>query len=489
MTALDSLDTTDFATSLTVTSNGTGQPEYGQFINGAMQPGTGSTVELNSRIDGRSLGVLSEAGPNDVAAAYNAAESALASWRSTTPAQRVAPLQRAAALFRERVEEVAHLITHQMGKPPAEARMEVEKGAAVLDYYAQSGYLASGETFHSDTGEQILTIVEPLGIVALITPWNFPFTLPIRKISAALATGNTILLKPAGPATLCALAIAQTLHDAGLPEGVLNVVNGPSSQISKPLLTDSRLGAVSVTGSYQTAVAIHETLPVEVPLQAELGGKNALLVWHDADVDTALEIIVASAFRNNGQICTSAGRVLVHEDIADRVLDALQLHVQELSDLGAGDRGVLATEWEQTAVVQATTPEATAARDIIRTDWDDSRLGPAVIVEPTTQAALQEEIFGPVVTFERISTIDEAVTLANTTEYGLTAGIVTNDLAVARQFWESVNAGTVKVNTPLTGTPYHVPFQGFGRSGAGDGEGGTVSLKFFTRRKAVYLNT
>jgi aldehyde dehydrogenase (NAD+) len=462
-------------------------PAYGLLMSGRPIAGSGPTVEVRGRLDGSLLAELATAGPDDVRAAYEAAARAAPGWAAETPPQRAAVLHRAAGLFRERAEELAGVITAEMGKPRAEALAEVEKGASVLDYYAEVGYRPQGKTFRTDADEDVFTIIEPLGVVALVTPWNFPFTIPLRKLSAALASGNAVLFKPSMNAALCALVIGRTLLDAGIEPDVLHVVIGQSSVIEKELLTAPELGGVSLTGSYDTACAIRRTLPVEIPFQAELGGKNTMLVWKDASVDLAVDLIRQSAFRNNGQICTSAGRILVHSEVYDALLAALSAAISAVPASGAdGELGILASDWEQSKVEGAVDAARGVARDVVRADWGD-RTPPTVIVDPPVGALTRDEIFGPVVTFERVDDIDRAVELANDTAYGLTAGIVTSDVSVARRFWLGVRAGTVKVNAPMTGTPFHVPFEGHAHSGAGHSEGGLDSLDFFTRSKTVYL--
>jgi aldehyde dehydrogenase (NAD+) len=462
-------------------------PAYGLLMSGRAVAGSGPTVEVLSRLDGSLLAELATAGPDDVRAAYAAASRAAPRWAATTPPARSAVLHRAATLFRERADELAGVITAEMGKPRAEALAEVEKGAAVLDYYAEVGYRPLGKTFRTDADEDVFTIVEPLGVVTLLTPWNFPFTIPLRKLSAALAAGNAVVFKPSMNAALCALVIGRTLLDAGIEPDVLHVVIGKSSVIEHELLTAPELSGVSLTGSYESACAIRRTLPVEVPFQAELGGKNTLLVWRDADIALAVDLIRQSAFRNNGQICTSAGRVLVHDEAYDALLEALSGAVTTLqaSDV-QGELGILASALEQSKVEDAVASARDEARDVVRAEWGD-RTPPTIIVDPPVGPLTRDEIFGPVVTFERVSDLDEAIELANDTAYGLTAGIVTSDVSVARRYWLGVRAGTVKVNAPMTGTPFHVPFEGHGHSGAGHSEGGLDSLDFFTRTKTIYL--
>ena len=474
--------------------DGTGDAdEIGVLIDGDIRPGSGPEQKLVSRSDGRVLAVMRSAGADDVRTAYEAAARAAPAWAATGPAARAEVLHRAAGLFRERADEMAPLISADMGKPASEAKVEVAKGAAVLDYYAELGYRRLGTTFRTDFDEDIFTVVEPLGVVALITPWNFPFTIPIRKLSAALAAGNAVVFKPSTNAGVTGLMIAATLLDAGLPAGLLHAAIGRSSVIEEALLEAPELDGVSLTGSYEAAVAIRRRLRMEVPFQAELGGKNTIVVWADADLDKAADIIEASSFRNNGQICTAAGRLLVHADVYDDLLGLLAARLSQMTDTSGDDEvGILVTDREAGRVEEYVTRGESEARDVVRPSsdgWRDGRVAPALLVDPDTGPLTTEEIFGPVVTFERVSDIDEAVDKANATAYGLTSGIVTGDVAVARRFWQGSHAGTVKVNSPLTGVPFHVPFEGYGHSGAGWAEGGESSLDFFTRTKTVYLRS
>lgn len=463
-------------------------PAFGILLGGTPFSGSGRPLELVSRIDSSVIGQVASASAADVTAAFGRASAELASWSGLAPTSRAAVLLRAATLFRERADELGAIISAEMGKPRGEAETEVAKGAAILEYFAQAPYRQTGQTYVTDTGEDVFTIAEPLGVVALITPWNFPFTLPIRKIAAALSTGNTVLFKPATNSGLCGLAIGRTLIDAGLPDGVMSVILGESSVIQGALFGDPRLGGVSFTGSYPTAQAIRQQLPVEVPYQAELGGKNALLIWADADVDFALDIIWQSSFRNNGQVCTSCGRLLVHEHIASRLLSKLRDAIQASPQrAGNSEYGILSSSGEQERIRDILTRNGDAVAEVIDVDWGAGRMSPTVLVEPRDGELTDEEIFGPVITFETVASLDQAVERANASAYGLTAGVVTNDLEVAKAFWTRVRAGLVKVNAPITGTPFHIPLRGWGHSGAGPGEGGDVSLDFFTKAKAIYL--
>ena len=446
-----------------------------------------TTMDVVSRQDGSVVGQLSLASADDVAAAYERADEALPAWKAMAPAERAAIFLRAAEVFRHRAKDIAQVISAEMGKPLGEATTEVEKGAGILEYFAQAPYRTTGATYVTDTGEDVFTIAEPLGVVLLITPWNFPFTLPMRKIAAALSTGNTVLFKPATNSALTGIEIGRALADAGVPEDVFNVVVGESRVIQGALFGDPRLAGVSLTGSYPTAQAIRAQLPVEVPFQAELGGKNALLIWADADIDRALDVIWQSSFRNNGQICTSCGRLLVHEDIADDLLAGLRRRIADYDrHTGAGEYGILSSDGEF-GKIRTVLDGARDAVEVVAADWGEDRMSPTVLVAPPDGELTTEEIFGPVITFETVRTVDEAVAKANATSYGLTAGVVTENLDVAKQFWTNVKSGLVKVNVPLTGTPFHIPLQGWRHSGVGPGEGGDVSVGFFTKSKAIYL--
>ncbi len=462
--------------------------QHGLFIAGRTIGGTGPSISLTSRRDGRVLAQVASAAAADVATAYECAAQAQRAWARTTPAARAEVLGRAAQLFRQRADELGEVISDEMGKPLGEARTEVSKGAAILDYYAQSGYRSIGDMYVTDTGEDVMVFEEPLGVVALITPWNFPFTLPMRKIAASLATGNAAVFKPATNSALIGLAIAATMHEAGLPPGLLNVIIGRSSVIEHELFTNRHLAGVSLTGSYPTAAAIRRTLPVEIPFQAELGGKNPLVIWSDADLNQALDVIAASSFRNNGQICTSCGRLLVHQDVAPAVLEALRGLIEARPLVTPdGEYGIMSSDSEDSSIRAVLAEHVTSMDEVLSSPWPTDRMPPTVLVNPTSSAVLEDEIFGPVITFETFIDLDDALDKANAVSYGLTAGIVTRDLAVAQRFWQESTAGTVKVNAPLTGTPFHTPLEGFGTSGVGAGEGGGASINFFTRRKAVHM--
>ena len=464
------------------------EQEFGIFINGKMKAGKGPIIESLSRIDGSITGQIFSAGEVDVAEGYTSALKAQSSWNNLTSASRAEIFQNAAKLFRERSIQIGEMISKEMGKPALEAKTEVEKGASILDYYGQTHYRSIGDFYTTDTGEDVFVVEEPLGTVLLITPWNFPFTLPMRKIAAALAVGNTAIFKPATNSSITALLIGMTFKDAGLPDGVLNVVIGRSSLIERSLFDNSVLAGVSLTGSYETASKIRGLIPVETPFQAELGGKNALIIWKDADQKKAMEIVKASSFRNNGQICTSCGRLLVHSDIAVEFLTKIREYIAEVkSDSPDGKLGILSSEFERDKITETLVRGKGQYKELVKAPWGSDLFGPTVVVEPQSSELLNEEIFGPVITFEVIDNLEDALEKLNRTSYGLTAGIVTQDLTVAQKFWKSANAGTIKINTPLTGTPFHVPLEGWGRSGVGGGEGGKSSIEFFTRRKAVYI--
>lgn len=464
------------------------EQEFGIFINGKMKAGKGPIIGSLSRIDGSITGQIFSAGEVDVAEGYTSALKAQSSWNNLTSASRAEIFQNAAKLFRERSVQIGEMISKEMGKPALEAKTEVEKGASILDYYAQTHYRSIGDFYTTDTGEDVFVVEEPLGTVLLITPWNFPFTLPMRKIAAALAVGNTAIFKPATNSSITALLIGMTFKDAGLPDGVLNVIIGRSSLIEHSLFDNSVLSGVSLTGSYDTASKIRGLIPVEIPFQAELGGKNALVIWKDADQKKAMEIVKASSFRNNGQICTSCGRLLVHSDIAVEFLTMIREYIAEVkSDSPDGKLGILSSEFERDKITETLVRGKGQYKELIKAPWGSDLFGPTVVVEPQSSELLNEEIFGPVITYEVIDNLEDALEKLNRTSYGLTAGIVTQDLTVAQKFWKSANAGTIKINTSLTGTPFHVPLEGWGRSGVGGGEGGKSSIEFFTRRKAVYI--
>jgi len=437
----------------------------------------------------------------DVALAMEAAERAFRTWRNVAPSKRAEILYRAADLLEAGLEQYALELTREEGKTLASSRMEVKRSAQTLRYYAFEGLNISGETLPSDDPTiSIYTKKEPLGVVTVITPWNFPISIPARKIAPALATGNTVVFKPASDTPLIALRLVQALHEAGLPAGVLNFVTGPASRTGHMLVTHPAVKAVTFTGSTGAGETIQRSVRLSTRIQLELGGKNPLLVMEDADVEQAAELAIKGGFELTGQACTGTSRVIVMEEAHDRFVRALvektgklsigdgcrqgveigplanasQLkNVREYIEIGKAEGAVLAYGGEQ--LTEGEFANGYFVRPAIFTD-----------AAPSMRIA-REEIFGPVISVIRASSFAEAMQIANDVEYGLSAAICTFDPVQIQHFVANIQSGVVKVNRPTTGNAPQVPFGGVKMSSTATyRESGRGALEFYTQIKSVY---
>jgi alpha-ketoglutaric semialdehyde dehydrogenase len=465
--------------------------------------GDGATFERRNPADHRDLvSVAPESTADDVAAAVGAAREALKHWRRTTPSERVAVLMEAARLLAERANDIAADMVREEGKPLADARNESGRTPKNLELYAGEAYRLGGATFPSDDTPLVYSTREPVGVVAVITPWNFPLNMASRKIGPALAAGNTVVFKPSPMTPWMGDRLAAAFIDAGLPPGVINVVHGFAA--GAHLTSDERVDAVTFTGSNATGRKIHESMRLGQRVQLELGGKNPVVVLADADLDAAAAVVARSSFSLTGQACTGAGRVLVdhrvHDELLDKVLRLAAVHV-----LGPGDRSgvTMGPLVDQNAVVAMDAAVATAVAEgarvacggtaAIEGDLAEGCFYPPTVlvdVEPSHQIAC-EEVFGPVIGFERIDGLDEAITSANGVRYGLSAAICTRDLAAAQRFAAEVEAGMVRVNRPTVGAAFNAPFGGIKQSGTATHKEqlGPTVMDFYTVSRTVWLGS
>ncbi|GAA3208519.1 aldehyde dehydrogenase family protein [Actinocorallia longicatena] len=439
----------------------------------------------------------------DVAAVYDAAERGFAVWRRTSPFERAAVLFRAAALLRERSDAVAAEVSAENGKTLAEAAGETLKAADFLEYYAGVAREGYGTLLHdvrpnTRAGYQH----EPLGVVLAITPWNDPLLTPARKLAPALAAGNSAVLKPATETPRSALHLARALDDAGLPAGVLSVVTGRTVELSEALLGDPRIAAVTFTGGN----AVGDRLRVRfaernIRFQGELGGKNASVVFADADLEAAADAVVAASFGGAGQRCTATSRVLVERPVAERFTALLKERAEALPVGPGGDPatrvgplvspahrdGVLADialAVEQGARVQ-TGGGAPADPALAHGCY----VSPTILLDVTAEMDVwRTEVFGPVIVVRPVDGFDHAIAEVNDSAFGLAAGVFTRDLATAHRFVDEAECGQIAVNTTTTGWDVHHPFGGFRDSGSPFKEQGAEALRFYTRVKAFAIN-
>lgn len=437
---------------------------------------------------------------DDVRAAVDAALDGLATWRRSTPTARADVLGKAARLLAERADAIAAEMVAEEGKPLADARNEAGRTPKNLELYAGEAYRLTGATFPSDDTPLVYSVLDPVGVVAVITPWNFPLNMASRKIAPALAAGNAVVFKPSPMTPWMGERLASAFLDTGLPPGVLNVVHG--AEAGAHLVVDPRVGAVTFTGSTAVGRRIHDAARLGQRLQLELGGKNPVVVLDDADIDAAADVVVRSSFSLTGQACTGAGRILVHESVHDRLVDAVVARAERYV-LGAGETdgvtmGPLIDERALDAMGDAVT---TAIADGATVVTGGSRatggglddgwfFPPTVLVDVTPGSALaSEEVFGPVIGVERIGSLDEAIASANAVEYGLSAAICTRSLTAAQRFAGEVEAGMVRVNRPTVGAAFNAPFGGIKQSGTATHREqlGPTVMDFYTVSRTVWL--
>jgi len=437
---------------------------------------------------------------DDTEAAVAAAVDAQEAWADTPGPERGAVLARAAERLAERRQELTETLTREEGKTHDEADPEVGRAINIFRYYAQKARDRGGDVrAASGRDQRLYTVEEPLGTVALVTPWNYPIAIPAWKMAPALAAGNTVVLKPASLAPTVAREVVAALDDAGLPDGVLNMVTGSGSVVGDALATDDRVDGVSFTGSSAVGNAVYDAATDDGKrVQTEMGGKNPTLVMPSADLDEAAEVVGGGAFGVTGQACTACSRAIVHTAVHDEFVEGIVDYAESLT-VGDGSEGadvgpqVTAEELEGTLeyVTIGREEGATVATGGSRPDIDGGHfVEPTVFtgVEPGMRVA-QEEIFGPVLSVIEVEDYEQAVAVANDVEYGLSASIATRDLGEANRFVDDIEAGVVKVNDTTTGVELHVPFGGMKNSSSNTyREQGDAGLDFFTVTKTVYVD-
>jgi len=478
---------------------------YHNYIDGRWAE-AGSGRRFESRNPARRdeiVGSFPRSDASDVNAAVEAAHRAFPAWRDTPAPIRADIILRTGLLLQEHKEDLAVLETCEMGKVLEEGRGDVQEGIDMAKYIAGEGRRLFGETVPSELRNKFAMMVrQPIGTVGLITPWNFPVAIPTWKLFPALICGNTVVFKPAEDTPACATRLVQVFEEAGLPPGVLNLVHGYGPEAGAPIVEDPRIRMLSFTGSSvvgrEIAAAAGRSLK---KVMLELGGKNAMIVMPDANLDLALEGAVWGAFGTTGQRCTATSRIILHRDIAEQFTDRLIERARRLR-VGFGlDPGVEVgplINREQLETVHGYT-------EIGRQEGARLRLGgeplsgdeyecgyfypPTVFtdVEPGMRIA-QEEIFGPTVCILTVESFDEAVTVANSTEYGLSSAIYTQDINLAFRAMQELEAGITYINAPTIGAEIQLPFGGVKDTGNGHREAGTSAIKEFTEIKAVYVD-
>lgn len=471
----------------------------GHFIAGQWWPGRDDALSENPARPAEEIVRHALATDAEVDAAVEAADAALPAWIRTPAPARAAILRRAGERVAARAEELARLLTREEGKPLAEARGEVHRAALIFHYHAAQAWRATGEVYaSSNPDEEIRTVRVPVGVVAAITPWNFPIAIPAWKIAPALVHGNTIVWKPASPTPAMAVELARELEAAGLPAGVLNLVLG-SGRAGARLVSHKRVDAITFTGSGAVGRGIwNEATPRGVRVQLELGGHNAAIVYPDADLDRAVDQIVIGAMGATGQKCTATRRIVAVGGVHDALVERLTERVAALRVGDALDESVDVGPLVSAAARDEVADEvARAARDGVEIAAGGDVVGldggyylrPTLLTDVTPDMRIaQEEVFGPVTSVIHAADDDEAIAIANATRFGLSAAVFTRDERRIRRALHEIDAGIIHVNNATTGSEPHVPFGGMRESSSqGPHEQGETARDFFTELKTAYL--
>jgi methylmalonic acid semialdehyde dehydrogenase len=449
------------------------------------------------------VGEFQTSNVEDAGAAVAAAREALPGWANTPAPGRAAVLFRALEILGRRSEEIATAITTEEGKPIADARGEVRRAMNIIEYAAGEGRRMFGYTTPSELPNTVAyTVKRPLGVVGIITPWNFPVAIPVWKMAPALICGNALVFKPASSTPLCAVKLAEVFEEAGLPPGVLNLITGPGAQVGNALVEDTRVNGISFTGSTEIGTELYANGARRLKkVQAEMGGKNAVILLADADMDKALGGIVQGAFGSTGQRCTATSRVIVEESVYDEFVSEL---LERTASLRVGD-GIdpevdispLCGQSQYDKVLEYIGIGAEEGANLAYggRGLTDGEYGEGYYVEPTVftdvspdMRIAKEEIFGPVLTVFKAKDLEEAIQISNSVEFGLSSSVYTRDLNRAFEYINTVETGMVHVNAPTLGGEVHLPFGGLKSSGVGQREQGTEAFDFFTETITVYID-
>lgn len=461
---------------------------------------TSHAVENRNPSDTRDvIDLYAQAGLAETQAAVTAAAAAFAAWSRTGPQQRHDVLEAAGDEILARRDEIGRLLAREEGKTLREGIAETVRAGRIFQFFAGEALRQSGEILASvREGVGVEVTREPLGVVGVITPWNYPIAIPAWKIAPALCYGNTVVSKPAELVPGCAWVLADILHRAGLPAGALNLVMGKGSVVGQAMLEDARVAAISFTGSVATGARVAAaSLPHMRRLQLEMGGKNPLVVLDDADLDVAVDCAVDGAYLSTGQRCTASSRLIVTQGVHDRFVEALVTRLRALrvghalearTEIGpVVDAGQLAQDLDYLDIARSQGGNLRCGGERLSRETEGYFLSPALVTDTTPEMRInREEVFGPVASVIRVRDYDEALNVANDTEFGLSAGICTTSLRHATDFKQNAAAGMVMVNLPTAGVDYHVPFGGRKASSFGPRKQGRYAAEFLTIVKTAY---
>jgi alpha-ketoglutaric semialdehyde dehydrogenase len=471
----------------------------GEWVDAA----SGETFESVSPANGETIGVFPRSGAEDVDRAVAAAKEAYEDWRLVPAPKRGEILFRFAQLLTENKEDLAQLMAHEMGKVLPEARGDVQEAVDMAYYMGGEGRRLFGQTTPSELRDKFnMSVRQPIGVVGVITPWNFPIAIPSWKILPALVCGNSVVFKPATDTPALGERFVELLNEAGVQAGVVNVVHGGGGEVGNAIVTHPDVPVITLTGSRETGVQVTKDAADRLKhVHLELGGKNAIIVLDDADLDLAVEGIVWSAFGTSGQRCTAASRVIAHEAVYDKLASRLVAEAEKLR-LGVG--------WEEGTDVgpvinQSALDKIHSYTGIGRDEGATLLTGGEVAsgngldkgfyyrptifgdVDPGMRIA-QEEIFGPTVAVIKVGDLDEAIQVSNGIKYGLSSSIFTGDVNKAFRAMRDLKAGITYINAGTIGAEVHLPFGGVKDTGNGHREAGQAALDFFTEWKSIYVD-
>ena len=478
---------------------------YCNYINGERKESASSkTIEnINPANTNDVLGVVKQATREETREAIEAASLAFRAWRRTPAPVRGRIIARFGRLLEDNKEELARLLTREQGKTLAESRGEIQRAANIAEFNAGEARRMNGETIHSELPSNFAyTVKQPLGVVACVTPWNFPVAIPVWKITPALVAGNTVVFKPATLTPATSVRLVELFAEAGVPPGVLNLVIGSGAEAGDEIINHRAVRAVSFTGSNDVGIRLYEQVARRgAKMLCEMGGKNPIVVLEDADLDLAVESAANGAFGSTGQRCSATSRAIVVNEIADEFVSRL---VKRAASIRLGDgsdpetqMGPSVDESQYKTVLRYIEAGREDGATLLcgGARAEEENLSRGYFIKPTVfdhvtpdMRIAREEIFGPVLSVLRVKDFDEALQVANDSEYGLSSAIITKDAERIFRFVEEIETGVTHINSPTTGGEAHIPFGGTKATGIGDRELGSTALDFYTELKVVYVD-
>jgi acyl-CoA reductase-like NAD-dependent aldehyde dehydrogenase len=479
---------------------------YSNYINGDWEVSVSNEVlcSTNPANKKERVGHVQNSTKEDLDKGVKAAKQAQKKWAKLSGTERGNYLFKAADILEKNIDEIAETMTKEMGKTLPEAKGETARGATILRYYAGEGMRKIGDVIpSSDSSALMFSKRAPLGVVGVITPWNFPVAIPVWKMAPAMIYGNTVVLKPASEAAVTAAKVIECFHEAGFPKGVINLVTGKGSVVGQGIANHPEVNAVTFTGSNQIGKKIGEAaLARGAKYQLEMGGKNPILVAEDADIDRAVEAAINGGLKSTGQKCTCSSRVIIQSSIYEAFKERLLKKLKEIK-VGNGLNGdtwmgPCASEGQFNTVQSYINKGKEEGADLIYggNQPDDEQLKNGFYINPTvfdnvssSMTIAQEEIFGPVLALMKVDTLEQAVNLANDVEYGLSASIFTKNIDHILSFIDDIDAGLVRINSETAGVELQAPFGGMKQSSSHSREQGEAAKEFFTTIKTVFVKS